>query len=554
MAEKEAKAPRIAAESFERLVKIKKQLEEEKEGRVGKWKEAAKYLNPYAAAWDDADPSGRKQPDTAEIYDTTGRKACQILTDGMQGYSFAKNLAWFSGGIEGTAILDGDQTAWMQMCERAMYSQLQKSAFYDEGLNFLRSGIELGTAVMVREDNVRRGVPVYKAEHIKRCFIDENEFGEADVLFRDFWLAPHNAVSMFGEGRLPGRVKEAYKNGKLERFKFTQAIVPPDRYGLDVPRQANKNFYSVFWSDQEKEEPLADGWFILKPFFVWRWGRDTDGGVWGADAPGLLALPDIKQANSMKKAFSEEVQRAAEPPLKATPRLRGRIHLEPRGVTYLESGEDFTPVQMGNPSGILADLQAVQKSINEAFYVDFFLLLSQNMDKRKTATEVAGLQGEKAALMAAFYGRLESEFLEPALEDLFALEVMSGRLPPPPESLMRGMMRFDMVSPMARIQARTLLLGDSRQALSEILALAQARPEVLDNISLDRYARNVAEAYNMDARVLVNMADVQRMRQARSEAQARQAELLQGQARANMAKTAAEAAANLPPEMLGGAQ
>jgi hypothetical protein len=154
--------------------------------------------------------------------------------------------------------------------------------------------------------------------------------------------------------------------------------------------------------------------------------------------------------------------------------------------------------------------------------------------------------------MSAFYGRLSAEFLEPVLEDLFSLELMSGRIPRPPESLMgqgRGI-RLDMISPLAQMQRRYLMLGSSQQAIAEIGALAQFRPDILDNINFDQQARDVAEAYGMDKRSVYDMADVMRMRQARAQQQAalqQQAMQLQGlevgsKAIANVSK--------IPPEML----
>jgi hypothetical protein len=201
---------------------------------------------------------------------------------------------------------------------------------------------------------------------------------------------------------------------------------------------------------------------------------------------------------------------------------------------------------------MMDDLGRLQQAINEAYYTDFFLILSQNIEKQKTATEVAGIQGEKAALMSAFYGRLSAEFLEPVLEDLFSLELLSGRIPRPPESHMGQdrRMRLDMISPLAQMQRRYLMLGSSQQAIAEIAALAQLRPDVLDNINFDQQARNISDAYGMDKRIVYDMADVMRMRQARAEAEQQavaRAQQLQGlevgsQALANVGK--------IPPELL----
>ena len=517
-----------------------------------RWKQTAQYINPDMT-WQDEPDAAQKPEDTTHIYDTTAIKASNTLADGIQGYSFARNQAWFKAALEDIEDMSGEETAWLQYAEKIMYRQTQKSNFYDEGRAFVKCCADFGTAIMTREDDVIRRIPSYKTQHLKYCAIDENPYGEVDVLFRDFWIDAFRAASIFGANSLPKNIKEAYDKGNMKLWKFTQAIVPVDRYDIDIDHPQGKDFYTVYWAGIDREKAIMDGYYQLKPFFCWRWSRNLDGGVWGTNSPGTMELPDIKQANSVRSDLSRLEQQMGRPPIKATEGLNGRINLRPNGVTSIRAGEDFALVQsVGNPQGMMDDLARLQQSINEAYYTDFFLILSQNMEKQKTATEVAGIQGEKAALMSAFYGRLSAEFLEPTLEDLFSIELLSGRIPRPPDSLWQQdrQLRLDMVSPLAQMQRRYLMLGSSQQALGEIAALAQLNPQVLDNIDFDQHVRNIADAYGLDKRVVIDMVDVQRMRQARAQQQAamqQQAMQLQGlevgsKALANVSK--------LPPEMM----
>ena len=548
---RKGKAPRIAKESLERLIKIQKQIKEDRAELDRMWREAARYINP-GTDWSEEPSAAQKAEDTRHIYDTTAVKASNTLADGIQGYSFARNQAWFKLGLEEINDLSGEESAWLSYAEREMYAQLQKSNFYDEGRTFVKCGADFGTAIMTREDDVLRRMPVYRAQHLKNCCIDGNRYGEADTLFIDFWRDAYKAAEIFGEDRLPAAIREARGHENMKLWKFTQAVLPADKYGLDIEHPAYKRFYTVFWADIEKDRPLLDGYYQLKPFFVWRWARNLDGGVWGAESPGLDMLPDIKQLNGMRADYSRMVQQMGRPPIKATEGLNGRINLKPNGVTEVRPGEDFALMQaVGNPSGIIQDMDMIRRSVNEAYYTDFFLILTQNIERQKTATEVSGIQGEKAALMSAFYGRLASEFLEPVLEDLFSLELLSGRIGRPPDSLLEkggGSMRIDMISPLAQMQKRYLMLGSSRQAVMEIAALAQINPSVLDNLNLDREVRDIAEAYGLDKRVLYEEEEVAEVRRARARAEARQMESAQklqamdigGKALANASKASPE--------------
>jgi hypothetical protein len=516
-----------------------------------RWKQIAQYINPDML-WEEEPDAVQKPEDTTHVYDTTAIKASNILADGIQGYSFARNQAWFKAALEDTDVLNDIETEWLQHAEDIMYRQTQKSNFYDEGRSFVKCCADFGTAIMTREDDVIRQIPTYKTQHLKNCCIDENQFGEVDVLFRDFWIDAFKAAGIFGENRLPKVIKEAYDKGSLKLFKFIQAIIPIDRYNLDIERPLNKEFYSVYWADLERDKAILDGYFQFKPFFCWRWSRNLDGGVWGTNSPGSIQLPDIKQANSVRADLSRLEQQMGRPPIKATEGLKGRINLRPNGVTSIRAGEDFAFIQnIGNPQGMLDDLAKLRLAINEAYYTDFFLILSQNMEKQKTATEVAGIQGEKAALMSAFYGRLSAEFLEPILEDLFSVELLSGRISRPPDSLWSDKhLRIDMISPLAQMQKKYLLLGQSQQAIAEIAALVQLNPAILDNIDLDQYVRNIAEANGLDKRIVVDMADVERIRQARAE---QQQAMMQQQQQLQALDVGSKAMANLgkaPPQMV----
>jgi hypothetical protein len=382
-------------------------------------------------------------------------------------------------------------------------------------------------------------MPSYKTLHLKNCMIQENAFGEVDTLFREFWLNPDNAAGYFGEEKLPRIIQDARKGSPTKYFRFVQYVGPRGQYDADVP--GSDPFVSVYWADCEATKAISTGQYDSKPFFAWRWSRSMNGDVWGADCPGMIELPNVRQAQSMRKDFNRMVQLSARPPIKATEGLRGRINLTPNGMTYIRPGEDFAPTAMiGNVQGVAEDLAELRKSTNESYHTDFFLILTQNIERTKTATEVAGLQGEKAALLSAFFGRLSSEFLEPILEDLFSLEAQTLRLPPTPQGLVGLDLKIDFISPLAMTQKRVHELTATDEAIARIVQLANVDPSVLDSVDLDEYVKTVSEAYNMKQTVLRDEMDVRRIRLARAR---QQQQLMQAQMQMEQAKAGAEVAA-----------
>jgi hypothetical protein len=511
----------IARESMDKLVRVKGQLKSDRARYDSRWQEIARYINPAYGNWDDSHPGGTGTDpfDYKDIFDNTALKASSLLADGIQGYAFSRDGSWFRLSLEDEKLMKvGEYAEWLQSVERSFYKQFSRSNIYDEGRAFVKCGADFGTAVMFRTEDTIRGMPSYKTLHLKDCLIKENRFGEVDTLFRDLWLTPDDAMSYFGSDALPKSIVDAADGNPTKQFKFTQYVGPRGQYSLEVA--GTQPFVSVYYADIEQSKPVSVGEYRSKPFFVWRWSRNMNGEVWGSDCPGMVELPNVKQANSMRKNFNRLVQLTSQPPLKATEGLRGRINMTPNGVTYVRPGEDFAPTQIiGNLQGVAEDMALLRQSTNETYHTDFFLILTQNIERTKTATEVAGLQGEKAALLSAFFGRLAAEFLEPLLEDLFALELASGRLVQPPATLADADLKIDLVSPLASLQKRVHELSATDEAIARIVQVAQIDPTVIDTVDFDQYVRTVAESYNMKQTILRDELDVERIRKARLQQQ-----------------------------------
>jgi hypothetical protein len=507
---------RISDEDMEKLPKIKKQLASIRENRETAWERMARFVDPNHRYFNEESPDTSRKDDYGEIYDATAIKAANLLADGMQGYSFARNQAWFTlkeEGKDGTEELN----RWLGASEQVMYNVLQASNFYQEGREFVKLVSLYGTGVMIHYFDDKRIQPVYRTLGPNEYWVEENDAGEIDALVRVVWFTPSQAQDTFGS-TCPKAIIEQNKQGNLKPFKFYQFIFPPGKWGIKVKIPKGYRYFSVYYAETEVKTPLLETIYEYKPFFCWRWNR-TPGESYGVDSPGQIAYPEIKTLNHMRKHRLLLSGTMAEPPIKATEGLAGAINYAPRGITYLRRGQDFNPMNVvGNLGAFDGDIQQLTKSINDTFQTDLFLILSQNIEREKTATEVSGIQGEKAALMASFYGRLVNEFLEPAVESLFNYCLRADLLPQRDEGISADI-RIDMVSPLAQMQKGYMLLSGSQQAYAEVLPLAKFNPAILDNINFDRHIRNVFEARGVDERELRLEAEVEQLRKARAQQQ-----------------------------------
>ena len=512
-------APRISESATSALFSIRAQEKIRVQLLIPRWQDIASYINPAMADWGEDSDESQPQPDFRSLYDMTGPTASSDFADGVQANAFSRTAPWLRLLMEEDLLNELHEVRlWLQAMDRHCYRQTNQSNYYTEGRSLLRTGADFSTAVMLRENNVERGIPSYKNLHLKHCLLMENRWGEVDTLIRDLWLAPFEAVAEFGIDNVPTRVADAYRTNKVKKWLFQQFIFPFGKFDLDIDEKSLRGMpiYSLYTCQQEKRAIRAGG-YERRPFWAWRHSRNPDGSPYGGDGPGYHQLSNVKQLNGMRRDISRLRQRAAQPPLKATDRLQGRIRLEPNGITFLKPGEDFTAaLTTGNIEGAWEMVKEVQKEVRTGYHADLFLIFSANIERLKTATEAELIQAEQVAMMTSFHGRLSTEYIEPSIEDLVAIELATGRAPPPPRILRGQMIKVDLVSPLAQLQKRYLLLDNTRRFLQEVIALAEIYPEGLDNVDINNYLRNAADIYHIDQRVLRNLADVKRIQQGRA--------------------------------------
>lgn len=516
----------IGAKALEKLARIKEQMRQEKQIRESVFADVGKYIYPDLQDWGDESPNKNgKAPDTGrDRYDTTAQDSSITAAKGLIAYSSSRRESWFALEAQERDIpMSSGAKDYFQLAERQMYRQLARSNFYDEEFNFIRCRQDMGIAVMFRLMNTEEGIPAYRTLHPKRIFVAEDRFRQISVLFRDFYLTAQDAVAWFGIDVMPNVIKTAFDNNSIEPFLFTEYIFPVGFYDVDL-ELSGKEYTSIYVADCDHTKAVAFGGYETKPFTASRYSMSLDGNVWGGDCPGILQLSNAKMLNSIMRDRIKLSQRIADPPVKATEGLYGRIRRGPGQTTYLESGQDYVAERItGDLSTLDQTIIDIRASIKSAYQSDLYLTLTQNIDKVKTATEAAGIQGEQAALIAVDAGRLAYEHLEPLLEDLFNLEIMSMRLPPPPQELGNVPVKIDFIGPLYQIQKRFVTMNKIQAFLQDIgpaLQLSLNQSPVTDRFDWDGYLDVAAETHQVDKRILRSVVEAERIRRARAEAQA----------------------------------
>jgi hypothetical protein len=187
--------------------------------------------------------------------------------------------------------------------------------------------------------------------------------------------------------------------------------------------------------------------------------------------------------------------------------------------------------------------------IKRILFVDLFLMLS-DLDKM-TATEVRERVNEKMLILGPILGRLMSELLDPLVHRVFSILSRLGKLPPAPEVLMGQEYKIEYISPLAKAQ-RMSEARSINDFLTSVLALNEIDPTIKDNINLDNVVKETGDVYNVPQNILRSDDEIKKIREMRSEAQAKEQQLQELLAAAPAVKDAAQAEKHLQDAKKGG--
>lgn len=505
-------------------------LESDKSSFNDRLQDVADYVCPHRDDIRGTQTMGERQG--RKIYDGTAVSAAVLAADGIHGYHVSPAFPWFKYMMNRKEVNKIPQVKdWLQEIEFNMYMALNRSNFYAEMWSYIYDGFTLGTAPIYLEEDIAQGRIVFESVHPGEVYIAENRYGEVDILHRKRKIAARKIVQMFGLENCTDPVKQAAENNPFQEFEIIHAIFPREEYDDRKMDGRNKPFASVWILTGGNHVCRVSGMDRFG-YMVWRYMK-TGKSPYGV-SPAHLAMTDIIGLNHIGKTLAGAAQLAVDPAYNVPSYLEGKVQLKPRGLNYFNDAADrITPVNTGGsfPIGIDRE-QAKQMAIKERFHVDKFLLLSQLAGQgERTAYEVAELMGEKAAILGAELGPLNSE-LDSILDRVYDIETAAGRMPAPPDILLEMAdkdpnLRFDPVymGPLAQVQREKFNKSGLSKFLVEISPVIQISPEVLDNFDADEIGLEYAEVNNLPARLIRDKDARDQIRKGRQEAAAQQAEL-----------------------------
>ena len=504
---------------------IQKELENEKSSYVTQWKDIMKYMG---TAYGQNIPESNKRTGITPpapnylLTDTTASTASDTLANGVEGYACGTSLQWFDYGVESVNENATDEVvkSLLEKVKKVAYLWLQKSNFYPTFRQVVRSGCDLGTGGFYFTMDRKRGLPKFKAFNLNDIETITNEFGEVETLFRKIYLTKREAIRYFGEEKI-NKIKTIKQcKDPRERFVFHQMISPVVNWDFTIP--GDGDWLSIYWSEDYSKDTIKEERLRYKPYAIFRWEEPIFGGNWGVDSPGQLSLPAMRFVNLLVEDMIMLSELVAKGHWKKTKGLK--VNFRAGGVTELESGQDYAWQQAtGDLSWLAEHISYYRAVINDIYKVNLFLTLTMNLDRTKTATEVAGLSQEREVLMQSFWSRLANQIFEPLHEWLFMQICLSGDLRDITNDELAAIeemeLKIDYISPAYMAQKRAFELGPTLQWVSDMLQLSQVNPNILDKVNFDALANIDHNSRNAKIEALISDEDANKARQIRAQLQ-----------------------------------
>lgn len=342
--------------------------------------------------------------------------------------------------------------------------------------------------------------------------------GKCSTFIREYELTVRQVVEEFGvkeDGRsidwstISTAIKTAWDRGDYNTAVTIVWIVKPNDYADDRKFGAKwLPFTSCYYErDSNEKRFLRESGFKTMPIMAPRWditGEDT----YGTDCPGMTALGDVKQLQTMTRRKGQAIAKQIDPPLAGPSSLRTqKASLLPGDITYIDVREGMQGLKSIhevnlNLADLTADVGQVQYRIQRAFFEDLFLMLARSDDMRGsaqpvTAREIDERHEEKLLALGPVLERTNDELLDPIVDRVFQMMYDAGLFPDPPKELEGVAIKAEYISILAQAQKLVGVVGQDR-FLQSVSVMAQTDPRVLHKINTFRAVDNYADMLGVD--------------------------------------------------------
>lgn len=518
------------------------------------YRDIVRYLNPRGGRFSVTDNDGRRRDE--KINNEAPLFAVRTLASGMMAGITSPARPWFRLTTPDPELAKyGPVRVWLDDVSDRLNQVFARSNLYTALPKMYKQIGCFGTSAMSVLEHPSRTV-AFNVFPVGQYYIASSKGDGIDTFYREFRKTVAEVVELFGIDNVSESVKSAYNSGSYDQWVDLIHEVRPrmqyDRRSLSIN---NAPWVSAYYEtgrggsnrEYNSAHKLRESGYREFPIMAPRWDAFDDE-CYGSDAPGWEAIGSSKALQLKEIRKQQLIDKGTNPPMVGSMSLTNSpVSVLPGGLTYEDpatQGAGLRPAYEPNYGWLQAldtDIQVVEKRINDAFYVNLFLMISEGLGDRRqvTATEIAQRHEEKLLMLGPVLERLNDELLDPMIDRVFAIMLRNGMLPERPEALRGIDLRVEYVSIMAQAQKMVGLASVERFA-GFAGNLAAAFPTVLDKVNADEMLEEYGKISGAPARVIRDQDEVDQLRSQRQQEQAMQNAAAMAQQGAGAAKTLSE--------------
>lgn len=436
----------------------------------------------------------------ADLVDSTATGSVQLLVSSIMSGATPPNSLWFAITPDGK---DPDETTqdegerWLDEVANFIWRNIHASNFDAEAFEATTDGVVAGWLALYIDTDRDNGGYVFDAWPLSSCWIASSRAdGRIDTIYREHQLTAAQCIDKYGDA-VSERVQKLYEKSPDAKVTILHVIEPrPAPHGV-IDKKLPFASYHI---ETERKHLLKESGYHEFPCAVARWRRIPNSVY--AEGQMSVALPDAKTANRLATQTLQHGDMAiggmwiAEDDGVLNP---ATIRIGARRVIVANSVDSIKPLTSGMNFEVAEWLlKSVQAAIRRNLMSD---QLQMQDGPQMTATEVNVRVDLIRQQLGPVYGRWQSEYLVPLLERCFGLALRAGQLGEPPESLMGRDLQIKFQSPLARSQRLEEVVSIERFSAG-VAQMAEANPDILDNIDFDAATQLYGKGLGVPAAVL----------------------------------------------------
>lgn len=516
-----------------------KTLKSEKEVFNTLYQQISDFCNPNSGDFNRL--YGQGEDIQRQIYDQTAQHAVDLASSSLIGLTANPASRWFN--IE---MVDEDlnrDTEVMEWCDIAGQKTLNhfnrpESGFYGALKSALTSTLCYGTPAIFFQQTPDNYFD-FKHIPLSQIVCAEAANGLIDTVMREYEMTARQIMQkqkQSGWG-VHKDVEKMAKEKPDEKIAVIFAIMPREE-GKPDALDRKKLPIAGYFIDRKHQHLMHETGYHEHPLPVARWEKRPSE-IYGR-SPAMTALSNIKTLNVAVRmlmiAIEKQIQPAVFLPDDGTIK---KVDLSAGAVNFYDASKGRLEFYAGSADlGIAYQyISDLQNNIRSLFYVDQLQIAT---DANMTATEVLQRQDEKARLLAPSIGRIQTELLGPLVQRAVAMLVRNGSIATPPEKIQGQEFKVAYVSPINRAQ-RALDAQNIVQTAATIAQLSQVDPNILQNMDMDKAARELMDVASVTGSLSRNKEEVESLRQQAQQAQQLQAGLQAGEQAATIAEKVSKA-------------